>query len=388
MSKGMQLYPYPLKTPTFAVAGVDTVPLDVLPKTVQGRIAHLAGVSLDIQFTPTISGGASAEKYGINNIIEGLDFFDGAGLRFQGTLNVLRWREMLEAGRVLNPDPDLVPTATPVAFRRWLNMGPQGFAGSPSDFLLPNSALENGELRFRFASATTRIHANCSAIGSVSIRPVAWLAFLDNELRIPPAHEFVQYTAGSADYPIQGRSLYTHLALVKSLTTPGTAIAAGDYTAMQLDTGAGAVNTIQLPLLTGAFYSQMNGGHLAGLSGEPYFATDDNAKQIDPTTGVAVQAADAVVQPMIWSPAASRISKLVYLAESALRVKWIGGSQTAAGLLCGRIVAQSPAAAAALAARALKSLGLAEKALKVKTLSKDGYGGPRGEFMPFCVKTK
>lgn len=382
--KGMQLIPYPLKSPTFSVGGVDTIPLDVLPKTWAGRIAHLAAISFDCKVTATISSG-TATVYGLNNIVEGLDLYDGFGFRFQGNFNNLRWKEMLEAGKPILPDPDNAATTEATQFMRWLSLGPSNYAGDPSDFIFPCAALENAEIRFRFLSALTRHSANTSAI-AVQITPIAWLAVLDGEVRIPPAHEFVQYTLGSSDTTINGRSLYTTLATVASLTTPGTAIAAGDFASFQIDTGSGSVNTVPVSSLTKGFHALKESSSLSSIAGEPGSAVDDNAKRVDGATPTAMTGADAVLQPVLYSNnAGSRISKALYMAESGLRVKWTG-TRTSAGALVGRIVAQPASAYAAIASKALANLGLASKGMKIKTLTKDDYTGPRGEFMPVAVK--
>ena len=80
-----------------------------------------------------------------------------------------------------------------------------------------------------------------------------------------------------------------------------------------------------------------------------------------------------------------RISKLIYTADSGLTLRWTG-TQTSATMLYGRILAQSQTSAAGIAARALNKLGLSMKGIKVKTLSKAPYNGPRGEFLPYSVK--
>ena len=385
--KGLQLFPYPLRAPTFAVGGVDIVSLDVLPKTQFGRIAHLAGFSFDVRATPTISGGGTATVFGQNNLVEKIQFCDGFSLRFNGSFNTLRYREMLEFGAVEQPDPDDVATGELSVYERWLGVGPNGYAGNPSDFLFPCAALENGELRFNFLSAASRYSANASALTSstVQIYPVAWLAFLDGELRIPPAFEFTEYTLASSDTTINGRALYTDVGIVDTLATPGTAISAGDFSAFQIDTGSGQTPQLGVSVLTKGFYSVKGSRHINGVQGEPLAATDDDSKMVNGGTPTALTGSSAVIQPLLYSPPNARISKQWAMAESGLRIKW-SGSQTQAGAVVGRILAQPASQYGAIAGKALANLGLTAKDQKIKTLTKDMYRGPRGEFMPIAIK--
>ena len=378
--KGFQLVPYVLRTLNWQAGGTDNVPLDGLPTTYFGRLAHLAGISFDV--TATLTFTTAPTTVGINNVVSRFEMFDGNNLRFQGSFNLLRLKELIENGKLSTPDGDTNGgTGTAFQFRRWWSIGPESYVGNPSDFLFPTAALGNGQLNFNFG-ALTSISADCTA-ATVTIRPIAWLALLDSEFRIPPAYEFIQYSAGAADYQIQGRALYNSLTLLNSSSYD--AITAGDFASVQIDTGSGQVPSLDCASLEAAYHQQMRSGQFTQVHGEPRGATDDNPSIKNPASPLALVATDALFQPVLFSPVGSRISKQAVAVESALRVKW-SGSQSSAAIAVGRIVAQEPSAYATVAAKALTKMGLTMKRTFIKTLTKDDYSGPRGSYMPMAVK--
>lgn len=380
MARALQLVGIPLKNPTFTASGNDSITLDGLPETYLGRIAHLAGLQFDCTITPTFTTAPTV--VGINNIVSRLEFNDGAQARFQGGFNAMRMFEILEGGKLAIPDPDTDSASTnPFYLGRYLPMGPWGFEGNPSDFLIPCAALKTGRLDFAFP-AITAFSADTTVL-TVAIRLTAWLALLDNELRVPPFLERNSYQVANADASLPGRALYCAAGLLNSASFD--AITAGDFSAIQLGTGAGDTAALDCSVLERAFHHQMNSGHLTQAHGEPRAATDDNPKKVNGGTPTAIAAADALIQPIIWSPNGSRISKLAIAAESSLRVRWPAGSQATGVILASRILAQPVGAASAITARALSKLGMMQKGTKVKTLSKQPYTGPRSEFMPWDV---
>jgi hypothetical protein len=383
--KAFQVQPFPLRTPTFAVGGTDITPLDVLPTTLaDGLIAHLVGFVFDISGTFTISAG-TASVYEQNNLVELVELNDGLNLRARASFNELRFREYLENGRLIMPDPDAVATGEATHFRRFMSVGPQTMAGSPSDFMIPCACLEGGSLQWNFASALARCGANTTALANVSVRVTALLVGLRSELRIPPLHEWNRIPAGQADVAIPGHSLYTSLAMVDTLATPGTAIGAGDFSSVGIDTGKGSIRNQDIQSYAAAFAALMGSGHTAGLAGEPRAATDDSTNKVNSATPTALAAASAVLAPIIYTPHDTRITKLAYEAGAQLRVNW-SGTQSTAGLIYGRIIEQSDAAEAALAARGLDRLKRKANERQVKTLSKNPYKGAREGFMPHSYK--
>lgn len=386
MAKGLQTQMFPLRIPTFAVGGTDVVPLDILPTTLaDGVLAHLVGFVFDVSATIGISGGASATVYGLNNLVELVEFNDGLNLRCRASFNELRFRDWLENGRLIMPDPDAAADTEAAQYRRVMYVGPNNFAGSPSDFMLPTACLEGGSLQFNFASALTRVHANVTGLTNVSIRPYALLCGMDNELRIPPLYHWDRIPAGQADVAIPGRALYTHLAMLDTLATPGTAITAGDFATVGIDTGKGSIRNMDVQAYHGKFNAEQCSGHINGLYGEPRAATDDNTKMVNSATPTALAAASAVIAPIINSPAGSRITKGMYEAGAQLRLVW-SGTQTTAGLIYGRIINQSDSAEAMLVARGLDRLKRNFKERKKKTLDKRPYTGDRQGYLPSAYK--
>lgn len=379
--KAFQLVPYVLRPPTFAAGGTDVVTLEALPETSLGRVAHLAGIEFDCTVTPTFT--TAPTTVGINNIVRRLEFNDGSQPRFQGGFNYLRLFEMLENGRLRIPDPDSNSGSTNTFhFGRYLPMGPWGFQGDPTDFLMPCAALKTAKLEFNWG-ALTDFSADTTVL-TVTMRIIAWLAFLDKELRIPPFYERNSFQVSNADASMPGRALYACGGLLNSSAVD--AISAGDFSELILSTGSGDLPGVSCSSLERAFHAHMDSGHLTQVHGEPRAATDDNPKKVNDGTPTALVGADAFVQPWCWSPRGSRISKLALMAESALRLRWPSGSQATGVVLYGRFLAQSPEARAAFGAKALQKLGMKDRGARVKTLSKEDYTGPRDEFMPVAVK--
>jgi hypothetical protein len=279
------------------------------------------------------------------------------------------------------PDGQTLATTEVGNCSRYWTVGPTDFDGSPTDFLLPCAALENAEVRMRFP-ALTGLTANCTA-ATVVIKPIAWLALLPKELRIPPAYSWMQYAAGAADYTIQGRALYAYLAVMESLTAQ-SAIAAGEFAAFSLDTGVGSVSTLDAATYSRAYQQQMGNAEIGQVMGEPRNAQDVLLREVNPGTITALGATPAQVQMLAWQGRNARISKIPYLAESGMRIKWTG-TNTTAGVLAGRIDSQSANAAGAIAAKALAALGLRQTYAKIKTVSKKPYTGDRPDFMPWAV---
>lgn len=382
MERGFQLVPFVLRQPTYTASGNDVVTLESLPETSLGRIAHLAGISFDCILTPTLTTPPTLVTQ-LNSFVNRLEFNDGQQPRFQGSFNVMRNFEILENGRLRTPDPDAGgASATPVYVRRYLPIGPWCLAGNPSDFLLPCAALKGGRLEFNFG-ALTDYSADTTAI-SLTMRITAWLAFLDKEVRVPPFYERNTYQVSNADASLPGRALYVVGGLQDALLP--AAITAGDFNSIIVSTGSGELPSVTAQSYEAAFHAQMDSGHLTQAHGEPAAATDDNPKIVNAGTPTALVGALANIQPWAWSPKGTRISKLALMAESALRVRWPAGTQATGTILYGRLLAQSPEARAALAARALQKLGMRDTKAKVKTLSKEEYKGPRDEFMPMAVK--
>lgn len=380
--KSLQAIPFPLKSPTVTAGGSDVVTLDTLPNQIFGGIAHVIGFLFRCRITPTFTTAPTV--FGLQNLVSRLTFNNGLNNAFDGSFNSLRIHEVLENGKVLCPDPDTNSgTGNGFYFERYLSIGPSNFAGSPSDFMLPAAAMKNGNIQFQFG-ALTSISADTTAYTG-AIEVIALLAPMD-EIRIAPAHERNSYTFGAAEYTVQGRALYCDVGLQSGSLTTVTAITAGQIGNVSVDTGRGAVSAVSAQALTGFSRYLLASGDITQLQGEPAAATDDNANEVNSGTPTALQSTAANIQPVIVSPLDSRITKLSYLSEAGLRLRW-SGSLTSGLVHVGRIVAQPDTARAALAAKALAELRMNPRGLKAKVLKGDGMqSGPRADFMPYSVK--
>lgn len=377
--KGSQLIPYVLPQVVFAAGGRFSQALNVIPKTVMGRLAHLAGITWEVQITPTFT--TAPDVIGLNRVVADLKIHDGRNLRFDGNFNYLRMFETLENGRLVQPDPDTNSgSGNLFCFGRTWTPGPLGFAGAPSDFVIPAGALENGRIDYTFG-ALADISADTTA-ANVVITCTAWLLLLD-EVRVPPMVERQAWAANASDINLTGRALYPFLGVLNSANCD--AIASGDFGAFTLLTGSGeVVSGVDAEVLCKAYQAQMLSGQFTPVQGEPRAATDDNGKVLNGGTPTALVSATAALQPVLWSTPNAQISKIVARVESALRLRW-NGAQASGVVLATRILEQPPTAVATVATAALGRLGMGFKGAKVKTLSKQPYGGPIPEFMPYKV---
>jgi hypothetical protein len=347
-----------------------------------GRIAHLVAITFEATITPTFTTAPTVA--GLNNVVRQVELYDGSYSRFNGAgFNAIRNKEIYETGLLIHPDPDTNSGSTNGFYlERTLTLGPPKFQGAPSDFAVPTGMLSNGEVRYTFG-ALVDISADATAL-TATIIPVAWLLLLD-EVRIPPAYEWVEYGFSGTDNSISGRGLYCFAGLLNSNSYD--AISAGDFGAITVDgVGYVAVPSIDAEVLGRAYRAQMFAGQFSPVQGEPRASTDDNGKAVNSGTPTALVAPTAAIQPVLWSPEDARITKIPALAESALRVRFNGTQTTNTILFVGRILEQTPTVVASNAAKALGALGLKHRGTKIKTLSKQPYTGPRPEFMPYAIK--
>jgi hypothetical protein len=203
-----------------------------------------------------------------------------------------------------------------------------------------------------------------------------------DELRIPPAIQFVNYTAGTADLTLPGRALYSELCMLNSASFD--AITAGDFGTIRLDLGAGdVVPSIAASALSHAYKDDFATGTIDGFNGDP-LTTDTNGEIANRATATALATEPNNVQAVMWPKSMQKISKLE-LAETSARLQW-SGTQATAVILLQRILPQPPSVLGALAADALDAIKRTKKSVFPKTESKKPYTGPYTEFMPYCVK--
>lgn len=375
---------YVLPSQTYTAGSRTIQTLRDLPKTYLGRFCHLMAFTFSSILTPTWTT-AGPDVAGHNNIFTAADFWDGSFMRFQGGFNHMRAKELLQTGRTRSPDADTDPASTQSRYyKRTLHAGPPQFAGSPTDYVIPTGLLENGELRFSHGALSDLAGNGGGTISAATgtVRVTARLALLD-ELRIPPAYQWGYQALNAADVNISGQALYETVALLNSASFD--AISAGDFGQFRLDLGQGdVVPTVKGYDLTACFVDDFAAGEIAAVQGEPEASNDDNSKSVNHASPTAIAATAATIQPVLWSPPESRLTKL-FKAESVARLRW-DGSQTSAVLLYGRVLPQPPNVVATAIAKATGRLALVAKGMKVKTLSKKDYDGPYGDFMPWSVE--
>lgn len=381
MPKSVQAITYTLPSVTVSAGGNTTVPLSDLPKSWNGRIAHLAELHFKVAITPTFT--TAPTTVGVNNTFKACEVWDGSFSRFVGGFNELRAIERLHSGRNRIPDADTnTASASARYFHRVWFAGPPNFEGAPADFAIPCGMLSNGEVRVT-QGALTDISADTTVLtGTVIV--VAKLVLFD-EVRLPPAYQVLTQSVTGSDLSLQGRALYECLALFDSAAFG--AFTAGDLGAISLEGGQGnIVNGTAPEVLSVMYQSDWAAGELGTFSGQPYAASDDNGKMVDHASPLALIAAPYDLQPVLWSGPDHRISKL-HLAEASLHLSWSGGSQSTAKAIFGRILPQPRTVMQQNAGRALARLdGRTAKGGGVKTLSKKEYVGPYGEFMPWTAK--
>lgn len=371
---------YQLPSQSFAAGGNVNVLLKDLPKTLRGRIPHVRRIIFDVDMAPTFT--TAPTTVGVNNIVARMDVWDGTMMRFTGGFNALRARERLYSGGVRIPDADTDPASTNHRFfRRVWHCGPPCSAGGLADFQIPTGCLVNGWVAFQWG-ALTDISADTTAL-TATVRITVELELCD-ELRIPPAIQWVQYNAAAADLPMAGRALY--LSIVMAKTNAFSAWSNGDIGKIKLDFGAGDIITsTPAQLLTAAYLDDFAPGEIGPFIGEPGGANDDNNKTVNHASPTAIAAGAADLQVAMWLRDRQKLTKSE-VAETSARLQW-DGSNTTAYVMAERILPMSQTVLGAYTQQALTAINKSGKTAKIKTLSKKPYPkeGPLKEFLPYAI---
>lgn len=348
-----------------------------LPDFHRGMIGHTVAFVqeqiLDPTYTaaPTLIASVDAITRYTVRLENGRVAFDGGGAD-------LRAFELLEnGGRTLTPDPLEAPgTGNESTSTRFLGMGPGGFEGNPTDFMLPNVLAANGIWEQSY-DVLTGISADTTA---ATLRTLTYACVIGaSEVRIPPKVERKFWTGAGNALELSDVGLLAMLTMCD--TSAHGAIGAGEIGAVTLRDRKGNVfSGIDAESLWRA-YQAINGcGVFTEVQGEPRAATDDNALRPDPDTVTAVDESVSAYNPVCFYGGAMRISKIE--VEGPFRLEW-NGSQAGSHILTTRIQPRSEDEVRDLAVRAHKALRIPFKGLKVKTLSKKPYVGPRAEYMPW-----
>lgn len=379
------LLPYQLPTQTYAAGTNTTQTLRDLPKTYLSKIAHLAKIGYSVSYSPTWTS-AGPDVVGNNNVFTAADFYDGTFYRFQGGFNHLRARQRMQLGHIRQADASTAASSTSSRqYRTFMHVGPPQFNNYDSDYLIPTGMLENGELRFTHGTLTNLAGGGGGTVSAASgtVRVTAFLQLLD-EVRIPPAYQYVNFSTASADLQLPGRALYESIALVTGLTF--AAFTNGQIGNVYVDLGNGPIiPNIKCNDLQASFADDFEAGELGVPTGDPESARDNINSIVDrtasPPTALAAPAND--LQPVMWARKWAKISKM-HLAETSARVKW-DGSLSSVVLLIGRQLPQPQTVVATNIGKALGRLNVSAKSVKIKTQSKEQYNGLYAEFMPMKV---
>jgi hypothetical protein len=376
------IIPIQLPTRTITAGSSDPVALKDVPATLNGRLVHVLGFAIEVDFTPTTT--ALPTTVGNHNILSECALWDGEANRFYGGFNHLRARERLSKARVRVADPDTdTASGSARSINKFLPFGPL-HSEYPLDWVFPAGGLLRGQIRLKYG-AVTDLAADCTAV-SGNTRVTALCVLLD-ELRVPPHYEFGYTDASAKDLNIPGQCLLESLALLDSSSFG--AISAGDFSDISLNLGGGdIIGSVNAKSLAAAYEAVFAPGEVgvAGI-GEPLGSLDDNAKIVNRGTPTALTAAPADLQPVWWSMPDFKISKLE-MAEN-IRIRW-SGSQTSGVVLHGRILPMSDSTRSAIATRTVTAAGRRAPAgaggFQPKTLSKRPYRGPKAAFLPWGSK--
>lgn len=372
-----QMIPVPLRSLSFSAGGRDSIDLSVLPPTIQGRIAHLSKITFNVSVTPTFSAGTITPA-SIQNLVANLAIFDGVRQLFNGSFPSLRAFEALEQGGLFAPEPDNLTTTNTFFFERVFNCGPRMFTAE-EDFLMPAASFRGGRIDVSYAAALTSLGSGLTITACVAtIQPVAWMV-LQDEIRLPP---FIERYEGplNNNQPLSGEALYAFLGAAK--TSAFGVYTAGDIANVSIYAAGFTTAPVVANALTRAYQDSMQTGPFSPVVGDPGSANDTGAKL---PNGTAIQAAASYVQPLIWSPKGSRITKLSYWAQPALTVQWSGSLSNVYGLAT-RLLPRDAQRGQQYSALAEAALGVKVKGGKVRTDSKAPYTGPRAPYMPLKLE--
>lgn len=372
-----QMIPVPLRSLTFSLGGRDSIDLSVLPPTIQGRIAHVSKITFNVAITPTFSAGTITPA-SVQNVVANLGLFDGVRQLFNGSFASLRAFEALEQGGLFTPESDALTTTNTFYFQRVWNAGPRLFMAE-EDFLTPAASFRGGRIDVGYAAALTSLGSGLTITAcTCTIQPVAWMV-LQDEIRLPP---FVERYEGALNnnQPLTGEALYAFLGAARS-SAFGT-FTAGDVANVAIYAAGFTTAPIVANALTRAYQDSMRTGPFSPIVGDPGSANDTGAKL---PNGTAIAAAASYVQPLIWSPVGSRITKMNYWAQPSMAVQWSGNAGSLYGLAT-RLLPRDAQRGQQYSALAEAALGVKVKGGKVRTDTKVPYSGPRAPYMPLKLE--
>ena len=370
-----QLIPIPVKTLNWSASGRDTIDLSGLVPTMAGLVCNVEAITFDVDFTPTLSAGTIKPEE-VQNVIKTLTIKDGVRTLFDGSFASLRQFEMLERGKLSQPDNDLLATTERGGFGRVWRVSPP-FAANPDDFKIPAAVFKGGRISVTYG-ALTDMTANLTALTAV-IQPIVWVS-LSHDVILSPMLERYE-VLGTNGVAQSLEAMYLFAAMANSAAFD--AITAGDFANITVIGNGISQEAIAAAALTRAYYDAMGSGHVTELAGENRAAPDDNAKVV---TGTAVAASLLGLQPILWSPRGAKLTKLVWEAKPSLTIKW-SGSQSTGYQLFTRILPRDTGSAAKYGSLIESGLGAKLTQGKVSTSTKKPLNGSdNGPYMALKFK--
>lgn len=379
--KSGTLVPYQLPSQAPAVGSTFVSNFRDLPKMLLGSISHLVRLQMRDALTLTFSAGTMTTA-AQNQCIQRFDLFDGTANRFTGGFNLLRMMEVLQDGKIRQPDPANGTTTETRYINRVMEFGPKNFIGAPSDFEIPVALLDNAQING--AAGALADYGGTVSAATQSISLTAWLSLREGEVRIPPVYEVKTQNVTGGYINLAGRAAYDVIAALNS--TSYDDFSAGDLANISLDLGKGQqIPAIDVAVLGAGFLADKGVQEVGMVESEPTSSTDVNGRIVNRASITALTSASKALAPILWSQNDQQITKL-QIAESIATVKWSGSQTGSTPLISGRFLPQSEARVKELAQKAVGALGLKPVALKPKTLSKDSYAGRHLEFFPWALK--
>lgn len=362
----------------FAAGGTAQVKFDKLGAQKGGRGLALRSIQFRVKATPTLSSG-SATAVELNKMVKTLRISDAVKTRYEGLSGFpgLRAFEALESGRVPYPEPDAALTTETVNFQRVFDLALPTFA-RPHDFADTAAVWLDGLIEFGF-SALADVDSNCTAL-TAEIDVFAQV-FVTDDLLLGTQLERKEQLI-KRDVAVGREALYAFLGLAK--TSAFGVFTAGDVGKLAFNDEAIDPEQIDARALTDQYHRDMRVGAFTEVHGELTGTTDDNAKV---AAGTAIAAAPSYIQPGIWSPPGSRISKVQYSARPNLTLA-NDGTLTEFYALISRLVPRSSDDMAKYVAVINNKLGLKLDTWgrKIVTLGKHDYKGTRVEYQPVKFK--
>lgn len=385
MFQGYQPIIQQIESDTYAgTAKTFTTKLNKLQEDLGKQHQHLIGLLIELDITTLTLSSGTVTPDEANLLFDRIEFNDGRQARFVGTGKDLAVFERIESGGRRVADPITTASGSTMQIRRYLSVAPPRLDGSPSDFAIPNAMLGKGFLSVRMA-AMTAADANITVLAANY--KVAAVCVAMDELRIPPFIER-KVIAIAAEDTIPGERLVAFLALGNDAAW-GT-IAAGDFGSITIKTGkAEVLSAVDSSLITASYNQDMFMGMLGGAVGDPRSAGDLAAREVNPATPSALQAAGLMFQPAVYCQPSGRLTKIPTRIARILTIKYSGANTGTVAALTS-VLPQTPENVQDFADQIADLIGEPLK-LELKLRSKSGGANKKSDvrYLPYAlVKAK